>query len=95
MNHIAQTCFWVDRHLLDHLPAELVTVHLYGKLFTVKAVCREVWLRDISQKVVVVEGLKEPILLVSGDCPFSLNLPLSMWRRAFRRDVKKCDSSNF
>lgn len=38
------------------------------------AVCREVWLRDINQKVkvVVVEGLKEPILL------FSTHLALSM-----------------
>jgi len=65
---------WKLAQLLDHLPAELVTVHLYGKLVTVKAVWREVWLRDISQKVkvVVVEGLKEPILLVSTDLSLTM-----------------------
>ena len=35
-----------------------MTVHLYGKLVTVRAVCREVWLRDISQKV--KKGYTEP-----------------------------------
>jgi hypothetical protein len=33
---------WKLTTLLDHLPAELVTVHLYGHLIAVKAVCREV-----------------------------------------------------
>jgi len=65
---------WKLAQLLDSLPAELVTVHLYGKLVTVKAVCREVWLRDISQKVkvVVVEGIKEPIILVSTDLSLTM-----------------------
>jgi hypothetical protein len=59
---------------LTALPTELVSVHLYGQLVTVRAVCREVWLRDISQKVkvLVIEGLKEPIILFATDLTLSL-----------------------
>lgn len=65
---------WKLAQLLDHFPAEMVAVHLYGKLVTVKAVCREVWLRDIGQKVkvVVVEGIKAPIILISTDLTLSI-----------------------
>ena len=42
---------------------------LYGKLTEVVFVVRDVWLRDVAQKVrvVVLEGAKEPIILVSTD----------------------------
>lgn len=42
---------------------------LYGKLTEVVFVVRDVWLRDVAQKVrvVVLEGAKEPILRVSTD----------------------------
>lgn len=65
---------WKLAHLLTHCPAEAVEVHLYGKIVTVQAVCREVWLRDFNQKVkvVVVEGLKKPIILFSTDLSLSM-----------------------
>jgi hypothetical protein len=65
---------WKLAQLLTHLPAEAVSVHLYGKIVTVHAVCREVWLRDFNQKVkvVVMEGLKEPIILFSTDLSLSM-----------------------
>jgi hypothetical protein len=46
---------------------------LYGKLTDVVFVVRDVWLRDVAQKVrvVVLEGAKEPILLVSTDLALS------------------------
>ena len=42
---------------------------LYGKLTEVVFVVRDVWLRDVAQKVrvVVLEGVKEPVILVSTD----------------------------
>jgi hypothetical protein len=60
--------------LLEHLPAVAVTVLLYGKQVTVRAVSRVVWLRDVEQKVkvVVIEGLKEPILLVCTDLALTM-----------------------
>jgi len=46
---------------------------LYGKLTEVVFVVRAVWLRDVTQKVrvVVLEGAKEPFLLVSTDLTLS------------------------
>jgi hypothetical protein len=46
---------------------------LYGKLTEVVFVVRDVWLRDVAQKVrvVVLEGAKEPIILVSTDLTLS------------------------
>ena len=46
---------------------------LYGTLTEVVCVVRDVWLRDVAQKVRVVglEGAKEPLLLVSTDLTLS------------------------
>jgi hypothetical protein len=46
---------------------------LYGTLTEVVFVVRDVWLRDVAQKVrvVVLEGAKEPIILVSTDLSLS------------------------
>ena len=46
---------------------------LYGKLTEVVCVSRDVWLRDVAQKVrvVVLEGAKEPFILVSTDLTLS------------------------
>lgn len=46
---------------------------LYGKLTQVVFVVRDVWLRDVAQKVrvVVLEGAKEPLILVSTDLALS------------------------
>jgi len=46
---------------------------LYGKLTEVVFVVRDVWLRDVAQRVrvVVLEGAKEPYILVSTDLTLS------------------------
>ena len=46
---------------------------LYGKLTEVVFVVRDVWLRDVAQKVrvVVLEGAKDPIILVCTDLSLS------------------------
>ncbi|RLC83871.1 MAG: hypothetical protein DRI79_13535 [Chloroflexi bacterium] len=87
---------WKLAQLLTALPSELVSVHLYGKVVTVRAVCREVWLRDISQKVkvVVVEGLKEPIILFSTDLALSIAQIIEIYGARFTielaiRDLKE------
>lgn len=87
---------WKLAQLLTALPTELVSVHLYGELVTVRAVCREVWLRDISQKVkvVVIEGLKEPIILFATDLTLSLAQIIEIYGARFTieltiRDLKE------
>jgi hypothetical protein len=62
--------------LASLLTAETPTrerLSLYGKLTEVVFVVRDVWLRDVAQKVrvVVLEGAKEPCILVSTDLTLS------------------------
>lgn len=56
-------------NLLDVFTLELILVYVYGQLSRVAVVTRDMWLRDIKQKVriVVVDGTKKPIILVSTD----------------------------
>jgi DDE superfamily endonuclease len=59
--------------LLTTEPPTRVHPTLYGKLTEVGCVVRDVWLRDVTQKVrvVVIEGAKEPLVLVSTDLALS------------------------
>lgn len=65
---------WKLALLLTHLPVEAVKVNLYGQTVIVQAVCRTLWLRDFDQKVkvVVIEGLKKPIILFATDLSLSM-----------------------
>lgn len=60
---------WQLAHLLTQLPVETISVHLYGQTVKVQAVCRQLWLRDVKQKVMVVvlKGRKKPVLLFATD----------------------------
>lgn len=87
---------WKLAELLTALPTEAITVQLYGQLVTVCAVCREVWLRDITQKVkvVVVEGVKEPVILLTTDLTLSMAQIIELYGARFTielaiRDLKE------
>ena len=56
-------------NLLNVFIPELILVHVYGQLSRVAVVTRDMWLRDIKQKVrvVVVSSNKDTIILVSTD----------------------------
>jgi len=60
-------------NLLNVFSSELILVVVYGQLSRVAVVTRDMWLRDIKQKVrvVVVQGDKDPIILVSTDLALS------------------------
>jgi len=86
---------WKLAQLLSHLPTTAVPVHLYGQSITVQAVCRTLWLRDFNQpvKVVVVEGLKKPVLLFSTDLSLSMAQIIEIYGARFTielaiRDLK-------
>ena len=59
--------------MLTAQPPTRERLRLYGTLTEVVFVVRDVWLRDVAQKVrvVVLEGTKEPILLVCTDLALS------------------------
>jgi hypothetical protein len=60
---------WPLASLLTAATPTRARLTLYGKLTEVVFVVRDVWLRDVTQKVrvVVLEGATEPLLLVSTD----------------------------
>jgi hypothetical protein len=64
---------WLLASLLTAQTPTRERLTLYGKLTDVVFVVRDVWLRDVTQKVrvVVLEGAKEPLLLVSTDLALS------------------------
>jgi hypothetical protein len=86
---------WKLADLFTSLPLETVEVQLYGRLVQVQAVCREIWLRDFSHlvKVVVVAGVKQPILLFSTDLSLSMTQIIEIYAARFTielaiRDLK-------
>jgi DDE superfamily endonuclease len=66
-------CKWTLASLLSAETPTRERLSLYGKLTEVVFVVRDVWLRDVAQKVrvVVLEGTKEPYILVSTDLTLS------------------------
>lgn len=80
---------WKLAKLLDHLPVETVSVHLYGKLVTVETVCCEVWLRDIDRKikVVIIEGIKDPVILLSTDLTLTIAQIIEIYGARFTIEI--------
>jgi len=66
-------CKWPLATLLAKETPTRERLTLYGKLTEVVFVVRDVWLRDVAQKVrvVVLEGAKKPLLLLSTDLTLS------------------------
>jgi hypothetical protein len=64
---------WSLASLLTHFQPQKIEVFLYGEVVALSAVVRDVWIRDVAQKVrvVVVEGIKEPLIFLSTDLSLS------------------------
>lgn len=87
---------WTLASLLSAQPPTREHLTLYGKLTKVVFVVRDVWLRDVAQKVrvVVLEGTKEPIILVSTDLTLSALQIITIYGARFSieltiRDLKQ------
>ena len=87
---------WTLAHLLTAETPAQDHLTLYGKLTKVVFVVRDVWLRDVAQKVrvVVLEGAKEPIVLVSTDLTLSALQIIAIYGARFSieltiRDLKQ------
>ncbi len=86
---------WKLADLLTHFPPETITAFLYGKTVELAVVVRDVWIRDVSQKVrvVVVEGIKEPLIFLCTDLSLSAAQILEIYGARFSielaiRDLK-------
>jgi hypothetical protein len=89
-------CKWTLATLLTAETPQRKRLPLYGTLTEVVFVVRDVWLRDVVQKVrvVVLEGAKEPILLVSTDLSLSALQIIELYGARFSieltiRDLKQ------
>jgi hypothetical protein len=76
---------WKFAELWTEEPHETVTAHLYGKLVEVSVVVRDVWLRDVSEKVrvIVVKGVQRPILLACTDLSMTASQILELYAARF------------
>jgi DDE superfamily endonuclease len=87
---------WKLATLVDMEPMTELTVRIYGKEERLWVVARDVWLRDVTQKVrvVVVATKREPILLVSTDLTLSPMTIIQLYAARFPleltlRDLKQ------
>ena len=80
---------WKLAELLNAFKPDTLTVHIYGKTRQVTAVTREVWLRNIPRKVkvVVIEGVKEPIILVSTDLSLTAAQIIEIYAARFSLEI--------
>jgi hypothetical protein len=75
--------------LLKTFTPENVMVYTYGKLSLVSVVTRDMWLRDIKKKVrvVVIEGISEPIILLSTDMTLSAAEIIEIYSSRFSIEI--------
>jgi hypothetical protein len=88
---------WKFAELWDSTPHETVTVHVYGKIGAVALGVRDVWLRDVSEKVRVVmaEGRQHPILLACTDLSLSAAQILELYAARFSLELAIRDLKGF
>lgn len=88
---------WKLARLWQECPHETVSVHLYGKLREVSVVVRDVWLRDVTEKVrvVVVEGVERPVLLVCSDLTMTAAQILELYAARFSLELAIRDLKGF
>ena len=74
--------------LTAYTPKEL-KVNIYGKDCLVRCVVKDVWLREISSKVkvVVIEGMKRPSILMSTDLSLSAEKIIRIYASRFSLEI--------
>jgi len=76
---------WKLVSLLKTFSPRIMKVKIYGKEVCVSAVTRNMWLRNIQRKVkvVVVEGVKKPIILISTDMTLTAEQIIEIYSSRF------------
>jgi len=80
---------WKLAELLKAFNPEFINVHIYGKDRQVAAVTRDVWMRNIPKKVrvVVIEGIKEPVILVCTDLSLTTAQIIEIYAARFSLEI--------
>jgi len=89
LNHLKHGKKWKLANLLSEFVPEPVEVRTYGKIGTVLCVARDLWIRDVCRKVcvVVVEGVKNPVLFVSTDLSLSAKAIIEIYSSRFSIEI--------
>lgn len=80
---------WKLAELLESCTPQMVDINVYGKLSRVAVVVQDMWLRDIPQKVrvVVVEGISDPIILISTDLSLTAAQIIQIYSSRFSIEI--------
>lgn len=80
---------WKLADLLVACTPSVITVEIYGKVHQLSVVVRDVWLRDVAQKVrvVVIKGKTEPIILLSTDLQLSAANIIEIYAARFTMEI--------
>ncbi len=80
---------WKLADLLKEFEPESISVHIYGKDCQIVAVVHDVWLRNIPKKVrvVVIEGIKEPVILVCTDLSLTATQIIKIYAARFALEI--------
>jgi len=80
---------WKLADLVKSFPTESVTVFIYGKLRTFHVVTRDIWIRDVAQKVrvVVIQIIGEPIILLSTDLTLTARQIIILYAMRFAAEL--------
>jgi hypothetical protein len=80
---------WKLADLLKSFPKECVTVFIYGKLRTYNVVTRDVWIRDVTQKVrvVVIQTTGGHIILLSTDLTLTARQIITLYSMRFAAEL--------
>ena len=76
---------WTLASLLTHFQPQTISVFLYGKTLDLTVVVRDMWIRDVTQKVriVVVEGITAPLIFLSTDVSLSAKQIIEIYGARF------------
>ena len=80
---------WKLVDLVKSFPTECVSVFIYGKLRTFHVVTRDIWIRDVPQKVrvVVIQLIGEPIILLSTDLRLTARQIIILYAMRFAAEL--------
>ena len=80
---------WKLAELLSLFPPQKITASLYGRTVELAVVVKDLWIRGVSQKVrvVVVEGIKEPLIFLCTDLSLTAAQILEIYSARFSLEL--------
>jgi hypothetical protein len=80
---------WKLADLVKSFPTESISVFIYGKLRTFHVATRDVWIRDVAQKVrvVVIQNIGEPIIFLSTDLTLTARQVIILYAMRFAAEL--------